>query len=146
MNISFDQRRIRNHNNSSSGAIIIGKTNLTSRIENDNYNNISINKQSKLMHNPNELVVNQVPKIPLKVSLDHKNPELFLNQKILNLDKMTQAMVKLDNMADESKNKFEFKLKERRKKVMKLKELIEMEDFEREKRIFNEKERQKNAI
>ncbi|CDW72262.1 UNKNOWN [Stylonychia lemnae] len=104
-----------------------------------------LNKTNSQLENK-ELVVNKEPDIPLKVNLDFKNPELFINQKIVNLEKMTSAMVKLDTMADDDKERFENKLKERRRKVMKLKELLNEEEFERERRIQKEKERQKNAL
>lgn len=64
----------------------------------------------------------------------------------MNLDKMTSAMVKLDHMADDDKTKYECKLKDRRKKILKLKEYFEIEDYDRETRLYKVKERQKNAI
>ena len=44
-------------------------------------------------------------------------------------------MVKLDNLADDDKQRFEEKLKDRRDKVKKLKELLNEEEFERNKRL-----------
>ena len=51
--------------------------------------------------------------------------------KIDNLEKMTAVMEKMENIADEDKQNFEKKLLSRKKKVVKLKELLEIEEQER---------------
>lgn len=79
-----------------------------------------------------ELVVNKEPDTPLKVNVDYNTPSVYIQMKIDNLEKMTAAMERLENIAEEDKVNFEEKLKKRKKKVMKLKELIAVEEYERE--------------
>lgn len=92
------------------------------------------------------LVVNKDPDIPLKVDPNFKTPELFLNKKQVNLQKMTTAKVKLDILAEKSKEKFKKKLEDEKEKMEKLKELIEYDEYEKAQRLAAEKEKQRNAI
>lgn len=54
-------------------------------------------------------------------------------------------MEKLENMAEESRVKFELKLNLEKKKRKKLKGLIEMEEYERTQRFAAEKAKRVNA-
>eukprot|EP00347_Sterkiella_histriomuscorum_P008122 403346291 len=112
--------------------------------KNDKSSKSFVRVPSKL--NLSELIVNKMPDIPLKVEVNFKNPEMFLTKKVQNLEKMSQAMSKLDYLAENDKHKFEIKLQDRREKVMKLKEQFEIEEYERQLRIQKQRDKQQNAI
>eukprot|EP00347_Sterkiella_histriomuscorum_P021779 403332796 len=116
---------------------------------------VKINEQSQLLPrdlskvsfkiNLSALVVNQEPDIPLKRTLQYKTPDLFVQRKNEHLDKLTSAKQKLEDQADIQKQDFEKKIKEQKNKQEKLKELIEFDEYERNMRLQQARDKEFKA-
>lgn len=58
---------------------------------------------------------------------------------------MTSAKIKLENLAEKGKVRLQNKIKEDKNKVVKLKEFLEYDEYERNQRLLAEKNKSINA-